>query len=230
MSNTIPIMITAPGREAEALLTLELFKNVGLSLTSFYSRIPPSQVNQRQNSAQALRFVARQHPTSGMLFVEDDVTPAPTFLDWLAVAEHYQRVCYFYVVYHYFYPDGIGRLIQQQNGDNTDPPKQPIPPGLYQIARAERLWGTQCVYIPQDIVQQLNADIRLFSDERSYGPFDVHLRNFLAEIGHKPVVAAPNPVQHRGPPSLVNPKRGAHHSPTFDWPATRPIEELRKEL
>lgn len=74
-------------------------------------------------------------------------------------------------------------------------------------------WGTQAVLMTRRVVEQVLA---WKSDGAGW---DIHLRNWALHTGTKIHTLIPNPVQHRGVPSLAS-KRGGGlgRSATYNWP------------
>lgn len=124
-----------------------------------------------------------------LLFCEDDLQIRDDFLLFLNQAKKADIVTYFYAHekgrrIERFYPKDIVGKVRNQS---------PLRRQLVRVQDTLWMHFTQCVYIPYSCLRLLDVSTL------GQGPpaFDTWLYNALREIGYKPLIAVPNPVQHR---------------------------------
>lgn len=183
--------------------TLQDFARFGIEPLVSRQEKKPSALHNRLNARAAIGLA---RPFAGpVLFCEDDLILADTLPQWLEHCQRINRVAYLYVSKDRHYPAHLQAQIARG---------QELEPGLYELALPERIYGSQCIYLPQYVLEGMWRD-KLFTALEPYiGPFDHYLRGYLQRIGHRPLCAAPNCVQHQAPPRLVR-QANPHTSTTF---------------
>lgn len=194
-------MISCQQRAADRARTIPQFEAIGLSVTPFVDACdPPSTDKNKWNAERAVR--AALEADCGLLLIEDDIDLAPDFMPALQAALRDGGVVTFWLEKPYLHPPEYQRIIAR-----PDAVKAPV--GLYPVSTFGRWYGTQCILIP-------HTELVAIAASPTFGvptgaPFDRWVRQHLR--GMK--VALPNPVQHRSPPTLVDPNRIPRISPTF---------------
>lgn len=135
------------------------------------------------------------------LYVEDDVDVDVENMRW-ALEQCGDSVVYFYLPASRYYPAPLRRLVDRG---------APVRRGLYPIVAPRRLFGSQAFYLPRWAVEGVVRD----GEWRSCpGGFDLVLKDYLSAVGHRPLAAVPNPVQHRSPKGCT-PTTRPHFSRSF---------------
>lgn len=143
-----------------------------------------------------------------LLFVEDDVDVDPDLLSW-TLREFLRagdRIVYLYVPASRYYPAEIQRAIEE--GD-------PVQRGLYPMVYPGGIFGSQAFCLPESVRAEIVEEGPWW---RIRGGFDLVLREYMRSALHRPLVAVPNPIQHRAPKGCTLTTR-PHFSRTYglDW-------------
>jgi len=178
---TVISCVQRTGDRAVTIPQLEAHGRVFVSLS------PCSPAGPAGNAAasKVALLEARRYSEGGVLFCEDDIDISPSFGWFLQQAQERGVVTWFYT------HDSPNSLRSRFGGEvsraimNGDP----VPAGLY--AAPFPLTGSQCVYIPPDVLALLPLD------ELKDGPCDFFLNSRLVRLGVQGYVALPHPVQHR---------------------------------
>jgi hypothetical protein len=203
-------MITCAQRASERARTLRQFEDFGLPVRTFEDACdPPSPAGNRRNGERVLAWAAEK--ATDLLFVEDDIDLAADFPRALWAARMLGGPVTFWIERERHHPSGWL--------DATD---ATVPPAAFAPIPVMHGWyGTQCVLLPLESVL-VAVGSREFGNGRS-PPIDIFLRRAGALEGLR--IALPNPVEHRSPVTLSNPKRPRRVSRTYHLPRVGTWEE-----
>lgn len=205
-------MLTHESRASERHKTTQRFQRLGIPITPFIGTGAPSHIANGHNGMRII--TAALEARADLLILEDDIDPSPDFPQALAAARELGEAVTFWLCKPYAHPPAWQKAI-----DGTTPPP---PTGFYRVLRLPQWFGTQAILLPHAVVQRAAASPLFGAPNDS---FDHWLRDHvLREL----FAALPNPVQHRTPTSLVDPRRVPRISPTTHmerrgaWPSTSP--------
>lgn len=216
---------THHSRRDELAQTMAAFDAIGLPIDHVQVQTDePRPAHNRRNAWTALKHCAqllapRRDPIPpGVLLIEDDITPARTLPEWLAVIEAQEHTTTLYL------PNGVTRY--------TPDRLEPVAAGRRKARRSELVpippeqlrgwWGAQAVWVPMPLVQRIVRDQRMQAFEHAIGPWDHALRLTLREQDATLLVAIPNVVQHRQPPNVIIPTKRRHASLVYSETAPAP--------
>ena len=184
-------VISCQQREEARAVTLPQLEAAGLTPRVFLSPCDDTQPAGGRGNALVSAQAIRHALTVGadLLFCEDDIDLAPDFPRFLELARASGRVTYLYLhdVGHYM-PERYGAALT-----NAILTRQAITAGLYPLGTARNLSGSQCIYLPFEVLQA--APVHVF--QAGSRPMDIWLSQWLHDDGITPLVALPHPVQHR---------------------------------
>lgn len=194
-------MITCRERAEERARTLEQFEELEFAVHVFEDTHPVASPDRNRWNVERVILAAIEQQTD-LLLVEDDIDLAPDFPRALERARLTGEIVTFWLENPVTHPTPYGKLLREHN------PAAPV--GFYRVDRMKDSWyGTQAVLLPLWVLRAL-VDRPLFGVPNGQ-PFDRWLRDQVKRV----LVALPNPVQHRSPPSVVNPNRRRRISPTY---------------
>jgi len=177
---------------------------VGLSPTIYIDEaLVPSPSANRANAERPIRDAL----DAGMdlLLCEDDIDLATDFVPALEAARETGWPVTFWLEKQWTHPEHYWPLIAPKGGVPTVGPV-----GIHKVRRFKESWyGSQCVLLPFPVLERL-AQASTFGVATG-DPIDRWLKAHLPSM----LVALPNPVQHRSPPTVVPDTRHARISPTF---------------
>jgi hypothetical protein len=187
-------MSTHRSRSLECARTLAQLDRMGVWPTVFVDDNPsPNSAGNRRNGERVLTWA--RSLDADLLFLEDDIDVAPDFPAALAAAREVDAPVTFWLDQPHQHPEW----------DRV---------GFYPLASTLGWRGSQALLLPLSRVQRA-CGARAFGDGLP-PPIDIFLKHTGALDGL--LVALPNPVQHRSPASVVDPRRPVRVSPTFGLP------------
>lgn len=136
------------------------------------------------------------------LYIEDDVDIDPENMRW-AITQCADFVIYFYLPSSRYYPAPLRRRVDKG---------EPVKRGLYPVVSPRQPFGSQAFYLPQWVVEGV---IQPGEWWRPPGGSDLVVKDYLAAVGHRPMSAVPNSVQHRSPRGCT-PTTQPHYSRSFE--------------
>lgn len=199
---TVMVVIpTVPARAAECARTVALWRAQGVTPTVLEcTRViywqPPGPV------AHGLlgQFVAKTALREGrtLVWCEDDVEIDARLVAWLCdLTPTLDQAVTLYVPSYRF-------LRSETRGLSAEA----WPPRLFPVRSFADWWGSQALVLPPTVCE---AIVQRCPVERN--GFDIMVRETLRAMGQRLLVAVPNPVDHRSPPSVTSPRYRPHHSP-----------------
>lgn len=192
-------IISCVQREEARSVTVPQFEALGITPRVFLSPCKPAGPDGNAEVTHRAVLFAKVRGLP-LLFVEDDVDLSGLFLPCLGEAVRRDVLTYFYThddegMVRERFPDSLaGKVLS---------PDAVIAPGLYKRRRqgASMVEGSQCVFIPASLVQELKTEfaINISRFRPGYGAWscDVTIMNSATHSRHWPFIALPNPVQHR---------------------------------
>lgn len=197
---------TVPRRAAPLEATLAQWRQFGVDPVVYqqHPSWPLGHASHRRTCDLLLQGILDHHPdATHVLLAEDDVDLHPDLPDVLPMSMSCD-VAALMVNGTRFYPQWVKDLLTR--GER-------LPRAVVPIEDQAAWWGTQAVLMTRRVVEQVLA---WKSDGAGW---DIHLRNWTLHTGTKIHTLIPNPVQHRGVPSLAS-KRGGGlgRSATYNWP------------
>jgi len=230
---TIIVAYSHAARAEVMAETRAAFEAVGLSIEHVQVQTAePRPANNRRNAWEALKHATqmvipkRGAETTGILLIEDDITPASTLPAWLPHLEAGNVVTTLYL------PNGVTRF--------TPPRLEAVAAGRRKAKRSEIVpiapdalrgwWGAQAVWLPLPFAQTIVRDLRMQAFEHGIGPWDHALRLHLQEATASLHVTIPNVVQHRALANLVVPSKRRHASLLYDESAPAPAAPKTKSV
>ena len=194
------VMISCEFRDEARSITIPQLEAAGLEPVVFLSPCtPPGPKHNALVSFRALQHAQRED--EHVLFVEDDVdVNAGALQDALQMAVEANCIVY---MYHHdkpktmseFYGSFVsGEVLAGEALSDID-----LKPMLYQIHNIEAANGSQCIFIPRDVLRCFELRSLHPEGQRWLGTaaFDVWLPRMIDRMGLEARVALPHPVQHR---------------------------------
>jgi hypothetical protein len=209
----VSVMISCKARYEARDETIRGLVPLGIVPRVFLSDCnPPSTNGIMLVALEALRWAESKR--DDVLFMEDDIIVTPDLLVALKRCSAERKISYLYI-------NDTPERLRKHHGDELAQLIEsggPIVPGNYPVLNAFGLFGTQCVFIPKEIVVDLiKYCLRL---RRGKTPFDGGLLMFIRDKRVPVTVALPHPVQHRVVKVLHHggPVSGAQLSMSFGLP------------
>jgi len=202
-------------RSAILSRTLQSFADVGVPVDHVEVQIDrPKAAHNRRNAWMALKrsveVVGRKLPNmSGVLLIEDDVTPSPHLLEWMKYLDLYEeRVTTLYCPIERVYPHRYKSFIKGTSR------KDPVP-AVVAVSDIRAWWGSQALWIPLPWARVFKNDQRMQVFEHGLGPWDHAVRTIMIEHNATMGLVVPNVIQHNGEPNVVNPTKRTHRSQAY---------------
>lgn len=197
---------TVAQRAAPLEATLAQWRQFGVDPVVYqqHPSWPLGHESHRRTCDLLLQGVLDHHPdATHVLLAEDDIDLHPDLPAVLPMAMSCDVVALM-VNGMRFYPQWVKNRITSGGR---------LPRTVVAIEAQAAWWGTQAVLMRRRTVEQVLAW------ESDGAGWDIHLRNWALHTGTKIHTLIPNPVQHRGVPSLAS-KRGGGlgRSATYNWP------------
>lgn len=135
-----------------------------------------------------------------ILYCEDDVLLSPELPYWIPACKHLNAPVTLVLDGERHYPSPLRSRLRSHN---------PLPERIFLVHKLHEWWGSQCVWLPREIAEQVRD-----WPSRFYC-WDVHLQQFLLQHGVPLYSVFPNLAQHRDVVSSLHPDRHVLHSRSF---------------
>ena len=220
-SSTVVAMFSHSSRETVRNRTIAAFSAAGVPIHHVQVQTERAkQANNRRNAWMALKYatehLAAPANATGILIIEDDITPASTLPEWLAYIEQNEtRPTTLYSPVERFFPERYQPLAR---GTSRKDPASAI----VTVQDLRGWWGSQAVWFPIEWARILKNDQRMQVWEHGLGPWDHAIRTILLERGATMGLCVPLPIQHDGERNVITPTKRPHSSRAYRPAAPAP--------
>jgi hypothetical protein len=179
--------------------TIQQWRNLGYVVIAscLPADIPRTPEQHGKDALALLRTTQQYYPGVPLLFCEDDVALDSRLASFHSTLQAQLHVVTLYLPGKQFYPARFRRVAS---------PELPV---LFPIVSSKQWFGSQCLYLPGEIVGGL------LHEQHEPTGFDLILRSYLQRHALPLYSVFPNLVQHLAPPSVTSKRYRPHRSTTW---------------